>query len=75
MYTRLSATISAAMRLVPIGQRDAHALLAATLRDVPAVAEAVEAAVSASASVGAFAPAVDLAAMAHQHVRSRLFLS
>src|SRR5262249_4315988 len=30
-YTRLAATISAAMRLAPIGQRDAHALLARTL--------------------------------------------
>ena len=75
IYTRLSATISAAMRLMPIGQRDAHALLASTLRSVPAVVEAVEAAASAGAGLGAFAPAVDLAAMAHQHVRSRLFLS
>jgi urease accessory protein len=75
MYTRLSATISAAMRLVPIGQRDAHALLASTLQGVPAVVEAVETAAMAAAGPGAFAPAADLAAMAHQHVRSRLFLS
>jgi urease accessory protein UreF len=63
------------MRLVPIGQRDAHALLASTLQGVPAVVDAVEAATSVTAGLGAFAPAVDLAAMAHQHVRSRLFLS
>ena len=30
-YTRLAATVSAAMRLIPIGQTEAHALLARTL--------------------------------------------
>ena len=35
-YTRLAATISAAMRLMPIGQTDAHRLLAAALERVPA---------------------------------------
>ena len=39
-YTRLAATISAAMRLMPIGQTDAHALLARTLERVPAVVDA-----------------------------------
>jgi urease accessory protein len=75
IYTRLSATISAAMRLMPIGQREAHALLASALRQVPAIVDAVESAASTTTVLGAFAPAFDLAAMAHQHVRSRLFLS
>src|SRR6266850_790797 len=35
-YTRLAATVSAAMRLMAIGQTDAHALLARTLARVPA---------------------------------------
>ena len=38
-YTRLAATVSAAMRLMPIGQTDAHALLARTLERVPAVVD------------------------------------
>jgi urease accessory protein UreF len=45
------------------------------LRRVPAVVDAVESATPTTASLGVFAPALDLAAMAHQHVRSRLFLS
>ena len=35
-YTRLAATVSAAMRLMAIGQTDAHALLARVLDRVPA---------------------------------------
>src|SRR5262245_66350202 len=36
-YTRLAATVSAAMRLMPIGQTDAHRRLSRTLEPVPAV--------------------------------------
>jgi urease accessory protein len=71
-YTRLAATISAAMRLMPIGQTDAHALLARTLERVPAVAELVA---SRNARLESFAPAVDIAAMTHQYMHSRLFRS
>jgi urease accessory protein len=34
-YTRLAATVSAAMRLMPIGQTDAHRLLSRALERVP----------------------------------------
>jgi urease accessory protein len=71
-YTRLAATISAAMRLMPIGQTDAHALLARTLERVPAVADLVA---RRDARPESFAPAVDIAAMTQQYVHSRLFRS
>ena len=71
-YTRLAATISAAMRLMPIGQTDAHALLARTLERVPAV---VDLAASRQAHLESFAPAVDIAAMTQQYLHSRLFRS
>ena len=71
-YTRLAATISAAMRLMPIGQTDAHALLARTLERVPAVVERIA---RRGARVESFAPAVDIAAMTQHYLHSRLFRS
>jgi len=75
MYTRLSATVSSAMRLIAIGQTEAHALLAKTLADVPHVRSGIESSVARGERPGAFAPAFDLAAMGQQYVTSRLFLS
>jgi len=71
-YTRLSATISAAMRLMPIGQTDAHALLARTLDRVPSVVDAI---VRRDARPESFTPALDVAVMTHQYLHSRLFRS
>jgi urease accessory protein len=70
-YTRLASTISAAMRLMPIGQTDAHAQLAGVLRRVPAVVDAME----TRRSVESFAPAMDIAMMSQQYLHSRLFRS
>lgn len=75
IYTRLAATVSSAMRLVPIGQHEAHALLAAALARAPAAADRIERSVSRGQALGAFAPAFDLAMMEQQYVGSRLFLS
>ena len=69
-YTRLASTTSAAMRLMPIGQSDAHALLARTLEAVPQVVDAIAARDGAPES---FTPLVDIAAMRHQYMHSRLF--
>ena len=69
-YTRLAATVSCAMRLMSVGQHDAHQLLARALDRVPEVA--ARAAGRASES---FAPALDIAQMTHQYVHSRLFRS
>ena len=75
IYTRLAATVSSAMRLMPIGQTEAHALLARTLARVPATLEAIDDRLARGERPGAFMPALDVATMAQQHVRSRLFLS
>jgi urease accessory protein len=71
-YTRLSATISAAMRLMAIGQSDAHRLLARTLERVPSI---VAGFVHRDARLQSFTPAMDIAAMSQQHLHSRLFRS
>ena len=71
-YTRLAATISSAMRLMALGQTDAHALLARTLARVPPLVDEVEA---RQAAPSAFAPAMDIAAMSQQYLHSRLFRS
>jgi len=71
-YTRLAATVSAAMRLAPVGQHEAHALLSRTLARVPAVVVAIG---EADAQPESFTPAMDIASMAHQYLHSRLFRS
>jgi urease accessory protein len=71
-YTRLAATVSAAMRLMAIGQTDAHALLARALDRVPATAAAI---VDRDGDIESFAPALDIAVMTQQWVHSRLFRS
>ena len=62
---------SVSMRLMAIGQTDAHTKLARVLERVPAVVDAM----AARSSVGSFAPAMDLAGMSQQYLHSRLFRS
>ena len=69
-YTRLAATISAAMRLMPIGQTEAHGLLAHALDRVPLIVEAIA---QRNAAPESFAPALDIAMMSQQYLHSRLF--
>ena len=71
-YNRLAATVSAAMRLMPLGQTEAHRLLAGTLARVPG---AVDAMVARHSRAESFAPAMDVAAMSQQYLHSRLFRS
>ena len=70
-YTRLASTTSAALRLMQIGQTNAHARLAETLERVPAVVEAM----TTRARPESFAPAMDVSAMTQQYLHSRLFRS
>jgi urease accessory protein len=70
-YTRLASTTSAALRLMRIGQTDAHARLAKTLERVPMVVETM----ASRGRPESFTPAMDLAAMAQQYLHSRLFRS
>ena len=70
-YTRLASTTSAALRLMRIGQTDAHAQLAKTLERVPMVVEAM----STRTRPESFTPAMDVSAMTQQYLHSRLFRS
>lgn len=70
-YTRLAATISAAMRVMPIGQTDAHEQLAGALKRVPAMIEQI----ARRPCIESFAPAMDIAQMTQQFLHSRLFRS
>lgn len=71
-YARLAATVSSAMRLMSIGQHEAHLLLARTLDRVPMVVSGL---IERGEMPSAFMPAMDLAAMSQQYVHSRLFRS
>jgi len=71
-YTRLAATASAGMRLIAIGQYEAHALVATFLARVPAIVDAV---IERSEPPSSFTPALDIAVMGQQFVHSRLFRS
>ena len=70
-YTRLASTTSAALRLMRIGQTDAHARLAETLQRAPAVVDAM----MTRTRPESFAPAMDVSAMTQQYLHSRLFRS
>lgn len=71
-YTRLAATVSAAMRLMPLGQTDAHRRLSRTLERVPAVVDRIAA---GNHQPESFTPMMDIAAMTQQYLHSRLFRS
>ena len=71
-YTRLAATVSAAMRLLPLGQTAAHALLARALEQLPHVVDGIAA---RRGRIESFTPALDIAAMTQQYLHSRLFRS
>jgi urease accessory protein len=72
MYTRLAATASAAMRLMPLGQLEAHVMVAESLAAVATVCDDVLARRDRPLS---FTPLFDVAAMRQQYVASRLFRS
>ena len=72
LYTRLVAVVSSAMRLMALGQHDAHALLVEMLAESPSVVDDV---LDRRDGPAQFAPALDLAAMCQQYVHSRLFTS
>ena len=71
-YTRLAATVSAAMRLMPLGQTDAHHLLSRALERVP---PAIDEVIARAARPESFTPAMDVSQMTQQYVHSRLFRS
>jgi urease accessory protein len=72
IYTRLASTVSAAMRLMAIGQHEAHAVLSGALSRAPVLVERIAA---DDLTPSMFGPAFDIAAMSQQYVHSRLFRS
>jgi urease accessory protein len=72
IYTRLAAAVSAAMRLMALGQHAGHQLLATALTNVPAMAAAI---VDDDRPLMSFVPLLDIEAMRQQYVHSRLFRS
>ena len=60
------------MRLAPIGQGDAHAVLAAALGRLPQVVDGI---VQTGGWPESFTPAMDIALMSQQYLHSRLFRS
>ncbi len=77
-YTRLAATLSAAMRLMPVGQHEGHRLLAKSLDAIPPMVDALLRDTEGGAAgcpLRSFMPAADIAAMSQQYVPSRLFRS
>jgi urease accessory protein len=71
-YTRLAASVSAAMRLIAIGQIGAHTSLARILERVPAIVDDL---LRRDAPPESFTPMLDIAAMTHRSLHSRLFRS
>ena len=71
-YARLAAVVSAAMRVMPIGQTDAHRRLAGALQRLPPLVDAIERSME---PLECFSPFTDIAAMTQQYLDSRLFRS
>jgi urease accessory protein len=71
-YTRLASVISCAMRLMTVGQTDAHRLLARALERVPAVVDLIA---TRNGAPESFTPGLDIACMSQQYLHSRLFRS
>lgn len=72
IYTRLAATVSAAMRLMALGQHAGHQVLSTALTAAPAMARAI---VEDDRPLMSFVPLLDIEAMRQQYVHSRLFRS
>jgi urease accessory protein len=72
-YGRIAATVSAALRLLPIGQQQGQASLAKAVAQLSRSVDLVLA--NAEQPLRSFAPFMDIQQMNHQYVYSRLFRS
>lgn len=72
LYTRVASVASSAMRLMPLGQMDAHAIVAAATERIPQVGDRILARRDEPRS---FSPTMDIMSMQQQYVTSRLFRS
>lgn len=72
LYTRVASVASTAMRLMPLGQVDAHAIVARGTRRLAGIADRI---VARRDAPRAFMPLMDIMSMQQQYVTSRLFRS
>lgn len=72
LYTRVASAASSAMRLMPLGQIDAHAIVAAATGRIPQVADRI---LARRDEPHSFSPLMDIMSMQQQYVTSRLFRS
>jgi urease accessory protein len=72
-YGRLAGIVSAALRLLPVGQQQGQALLTRALDDLPAAVQTIL--FNESESLRSFSPLMDIQQMKHRFVYSRLFRS
>lgn len=72
LYTRVASVASSAMRLMPLGQIEAHAIVAGATARLPAVADGI---LVRRCEPRAFTPLMDIVSMRQQYVTSRLFRS
>jgi urease accessory protein len=72
-YGRLSGMVSAALRLIPIGQQQGQAVLTESIDQLPGAVERILQ--NESEPLRSFAPILDIQQMNHRYVYSRLFRS
>ena len=72
-YSRLAGTVSAALRLMQIGQQQAQQTLGRALQDVPEAVERIFE--SGDSELLSFSPLLDIQQMNHRYVYSKLFRS
>jgi urease accessory protein len=72
-YASLAALLSAAMKLLRLGQNASQSLLTELLKEAPAVIAAAEQV--PREEIGWFNPWLDIAAARHEHADSRMFIS
>jgi len=72
-YGRMSGMISASLRLIAVGQQEAHGILSHSLEQLPAAVDQIFE--LRTEPLRCFTPMMDIAQMNHQHMYSRLFRS
>jgi urease accessory protein len=72
-YVRLSGIVSAALRLIPLGQQQGHTLLTRAIEHLTGAVE--EVCRMESEPLRSFSPLLDIQQMNHRYVYSRLFRS
>jgi urease accessory protein len=72
-YASVASVLSAAMKLLRLGQNASQSLLTETLADAPTILAAAEQV--PVAGIGWFNPWLDIAAARHAHADSRMFIS